>query len=158
MPGGWRHLAGRAISTLGARPLTGAEAEQVTGRLTGGEASLFFAQNGADQRHGFDSAWSVDDPTLSITAMLHDVGKRHARLGFTGRVLASIAIKIGWPLTARFRTYQDHGRIGALELQRLGRQELELDFVRHHHSGRPVAVASETWDRLQAADHAFHRR
>lgn len=156
MPGSWRHLASRFLAVMRARRLTAVEESWVRDLLHPGEAALFFAQAAADQRHGYDCArWagaSIDDPGPIRAALLHDVGKRHSRLGTAGRSLATIAIKLHLPLGARWRQYRDHGALGAAELSRLGAEPLVTGFARHHHARPPAGFDSTIWNTLQRAD------
>lgn len=85
-------------------------------------------------------------------ALLHDVGKRHARLGVIGRSFASVAIKARLPLTSRWRLYRDHGRIGSKELEAVGSDSLVVEFAHHHHGTRPPGIPEHTWTILQLAD------
>jgi len=84
--------------------------------------------------------------------MLHDVGKRHARLGVFGRVLASVLIALHLPLRGRFASYRDHGEIGARELEAEGVELMVVEFARHHHRARPTTIDADTWELLQRAD------
>lgn len=126
------------------------------GILRPGEAAVFFAQSHADQRHGYDCArWVAAGPDRSETvraALLHDVGKRHSRLGTLGRSLATIAIKLRLPLSARWRQYRDHGVLGAAELTRLGAESLVIGFAREHHAGPPLGFDQAVWETLRRAD------
>ncbi|MGH3651138.1 MAG: HD domain-containing protein [Acidimicrobiia bacterium] len=129
----------------------------VSARLTPELTELFFAQNHADQRHGHHAALSViasgvDDGEVVIAALMHDIGKRHARLGIVGRSLASAFIVLGLPLTERMTAYRDHGLIGARELESVSAPPLAIDFAIHHHRERPESIDPGTWETLIAAD------
>jgi hypothetical protein len=118
---------------------------------------VFFEQSHADQRHGLESVRHVlaspaARPDLAVAALLHDVGKRHAGLGVLGRVTASLLIRAGLPLPARFRAYRDHGPLAAGELERLGAPDVAVIFARHHHSSRPAGFDTLAWAMLVAAD------
>ncbi len=158
MPGSPVHLTRRFFDVVLARPLTPTERAGVEAWLSPGESELFFAQSHPDQRHGYSAAASVlagdqVDPSLVRAAMLHDVGKRHARLGVLGRVLASLLILARIPLSGRFATYRDHGAVGAAEMERLGVEPLVAIFARHHHGDRPDSIDPEAWEVLWQADH-----
>ena len=158
MPGSPGHLTRRFFDVVLARPLSPAERADVGAWLTQRESDLFFAQSNPDQRHAYSAAASVlsggtVDRSLVRAAMLHDVGKRHARLGVLGRVLASLLILARAPLSARFAAYRDHGPVGAAEMQALGSEALVVDFARHHHGDRPTSIDPEAWQVLWQADH-----
>jgi hypothetical protein len=158
MPGSWGHLAARFVDAITARGLTPAEVRIV--QKWSGEGpmlSAFLAQPPLDQRHGFDSASYVatrapDRMDLIRAALLHDVGKRHAGLGPLGRVIASILIRLHFPLGPRFALYRDHGRLAAAELA--GDDKVVVEFARHHHGSRPPDVDPGEWDLLLASDRA----
>lgn len=158
MPGPWGHLAARFVDVITSRPLSRGESEAVEKWLEDERArEAFFSQVAADQRHGFESALIVvdHDPQrrdLIRAALLHDVGKRHARLGPIGRVIASIAIRFRLPLTPRLALYRDHGALAAAEFA--DQDPLLVDFARHHHSSRPDSIEPADWEILQAADQA----
>ena len=63
-----------------------------------------------------------------------------------------MAIRLGLPLTRRWRLYRDHGETAAGELERLGCEGVIVDFARYHHGERPKSVPADTWDLLQRAD------
>lgn len=156
MPGSLGHLTFRFFEVLSARPLREAEAQEVRSWLTPAQSWLFFSQSGADQRHGYQAALIARSAGLDVVgvkaAVLHDVGKRHARLGVFGRTFASLAIKARLPLSRRWRLYRDHGGIGSWELEALRSEPLVVEFARHHHGRRPPGIPAETWDILQHAD------
>jgi hypothetical protein len=87
-----------------------------------------------------------------VAAVMHDSGKRHARLGILGRTIASLLIKAGAPLTPRMRLYRDHGLIAAKDLSALGAPGLAIDFALHHQGDRPASIPQHTWDMLVQAD------
>lgn len=157
MPGSLSHLTRRFFDVLRARPLLESEQELVGHWLSEREGSLFFAQSPVDQRHGYAAALTViasgtDDLVVVRAGLLHDVGKRHARLGVIGRVLASLLILFHVPLRGRIASYRDHGEIAAEELEAIGAEPLVVDFARHHHRSRPGAIDVSTWNLLQKAD------
>jgi hypothetical protein len=63
-----------------------------------------------------------------------------------------LAIKVGLPMTRRWRLYRDHGETGAGELAALGSEPLIVDFARYHHGQRPPTIPKETWAILLLAD------
>ncbi len=158
-PGSLRHLAARFFDVLSARPLTDPERAWVRARLEDGTRPLFFAQDPADQRHGLVSGVRVestrpDRPDLVRAALLHDVGKRHARLGVFGRVLASLAMLLGLPVRGRFAVYRDHGRLAGAELRELGAEAVVWRFAAAHHGTPDPAVPPADWEVLEDADGA----
>lgn len=121
------------------------------------EMDGFFSQSGADQRHGYGSALHVLGVAPARTdlvraALLHDIGKRHARLGTLGRSAASIAIRLGLPLPAGWALYRDHGALSAAELA--GAEPAVVEFARHHHGERPATITPADWQILVRADGA----
>ncbi|MGH8948699.1 MAG: hypothetical protein ACRDXF_07550 [Acidimicrobiia bacterium] len=156
MPGSLGHLARRFFDVLLSTPLDAAERAAVEDWLDSGQAWVFFSQPDPDQRHGFHAALVViaggGERDIIRAALLHDVGKRHARLGILGRSLASMAIRLGLPLSRRWRLYRDHGEIAAGELEVLGCDGVIVDFARHHHGERPLGIPAITWNLLQLAD------
>ena len=140
-----------------ARPLTPSESDAVQAWLAPGLQEVFFAQSAADQRHGYHAALSViadgvSDPDVICAALVHDVGKRHARLGLIGRSIASLLILMGVDPPVRVRVYRDHGVVGARELGRVLAPSLAIDFAIHHHGDRPASIDAATWEVLTAAD------
>lgn len=157
MPGSPAHLAARFFDVLRADPLRPDEEAEVASWLEPPELDLFRAQPAIDQRHGHDagrfvSSSSDPDPVLIRAALLHDVGKRHARLGVVGRVLASLAIMFHLPLRGRFRAYRDHGPVAATELAAAGSPEPVVEFARNHHGPRPPGFEAAAWEILIASD------
>ena len=156
MPGSPGHLARRFFDVVSAQPLTSSEVEIVNERLRSELAEVFFAQSPADQRHGFHAAQIASvrggAPDTVVAALLHDIGKRHARLGAIGRSVASVLIVLHLPLTERMRAYRDHGLTGAVELARIGAPSLAIDFAMHHHGRKPPTIDHDMWDLLVEAD------
>jgi hypothetical protein len=156
VPGSLGHLARRFFEVLTARPLGASEIEEIRSWLTPGESWLFFSQVTADQRHGYQAAVVAREGGLGATgvsaALLHDIGKRHARLGVMGRTCASLAIKARLPLTRRWRLYRDHGETGSRELEAVRSDPLVVAFALHHHGDRPKTIPAGTWEVLVIAD------
>ena len=157
LPGSAAHLFHRFFDVLVARRLTDVEVEEVNRWLSPPLASLFFSQPAADQRHGYEAARLVlgTDTTredVVMAALTHDVAKRLARLGVTGRTFASLLIKAGLPLGQRMSAYRDHGLWGARELRGAGAPPLVIDFAEHHHGERPRSISADDWDLLVSAD------
>jgi putative nucleotidyltransferase with HDIG domain len=157
VPGSLSHLTSRFFDVLFSKPLIGDEIDAIREWLNPAEAHMFFAQADPEQRHGYHAASVVvgsgeEDLIVIRAALLHDVGKRHARLGLIGRSLASMLIRLRLPLTGRARLYRDHGEIGADDLARLGCETLVVAFARAHHGERPVSISRAHWELLQLAD------
>lgn len=158
MPGSPAHLVQRFVDYLTALPLRPSEHDAVCSWLTPEWADLFFEQNTADQRHAYHAALTVvaagvTDRDVIAAALLHDVGKRHARLGPIGRSVATVLIALSAPLGERMATYRDHGFIGARELAEIGAPSPAIEFALHHQKAeRPAGFDPATWDLLMAAD------
>jgi hypothetical protein len=155
-----RHLITRTAGSVRARPLTPREEAEVAGLLDDRWAALFWAQPVMDQRHAIDAARFVltarpGDRDLARAALLHDVGKRHARLGVPGRVAATVLALLGLPAPGRLGVYLDHARLGADDLAGAG--ELIEAYARHQDDGRPEAVPAPAWALLKEADGEKHR-
>ena len=130
---------------------------EVENWLSAALAGIFFEQPGYDQRHGYEAARSVmaggfDDSDVVTAALMHDVGKRHARLGLIGRSVASVLILARAWLPRRLAAYRDHGLVAARELGQVGAPSLAIDFALHHHGQRPPTIPPDVWDALVAAD------
>ncbi len=161
MPGSWTHLASRFFGAIRARDLTIDQHAWLSEILSGQELELFMEQPVIDRRHGYESARamssSTDDSDLVKAAALHDVGKRHARLGVLGRSVASVLIKLRTPLRGRFRMYWDHPSIGASDLRTVGSPAVVVSFAMAHHGARPADIDERTWRLLLAADNEPER-
>ena len=115
-----------------------------------------------DQRHGYLSASRVaerlpDRREVIRAALLHDLGKRHARLNVPGRSLVTALAKVGLRRLigrkgGRADLYLRHGELGAEELSILGAEPLVVAFARSHHAGRPEAIDDGAWEVLKFAD------
>lgn len=150
--GSWRHLIGRFFRVIWAAPLSEAEAAWVAVFLPA-EAGIFFDQPVVDQRHGYEAAQRMGErPDLIRAALLHDVGKRHARLSPLARALVSAASKLRLPVGPRGRGYLRHGELAAQELAELGVERLVIDFAANHHAERPETITIQDWEALAAAD------
>lgn len=160
MPGTWLHLTGRFFGSIKSKPLNQAEVAQLQQMLSTPEIELFIAQPDVDQRHGYAAARFVENQQgggiLIRAAALHDIGKRHAGLGVSGRVLASILIKLGVRVGGRVATYRNHGALAAKELEAIGSHEKIVTYARHHHGKRPDWFTHTEWDLLSLADDIDH--
>lgn len=120
------------------------------------EVDGFWSQPIADQRHAHDCARFVadhtDEPDVVRAALLHDVGKRHARLGPVGRSMATVLAALGVHGPERFRRYTRHGPEAARELAAAGAEALVVEFAEAHHGERPGSIPAGTWDLLKQAD------
>ena len=92
------------------------------------------------------------DRELVRAGLLHDVGKHRVRISAFGRTFATLADLAGLPLPARYRTYRNHGPIGATDLEAVGATGLVVDFARHHPGPPPADVDTTRWSALLAAD------
>lgn len=151
------HLTRRFASFLTARGLDAAEQRWVADRLRDAEVAPFWSQPVADQRHAHDCARHVaarmtHRPDLVRAALLHDIGKRHARLGAIGRSVATVAAALGIRGPASFDRYTRHGPVGAEELAAAGAERLVVDFTAAHHGPRPATIPADDWALLQQAD------
>ena len=152
------HLFARFFDVLSSRRLSPGEQHEVAELLaTDDERTMFWDQPTADQRHALGAARfvKVDQPRrrdLVRAALLHDVGKRHARLGVVGRSRASLARMAGSGGSGRIRMYLEHGPVAANELEAAGAEPLVVAYARHHHSPRPREIPPGDWATLDAAD------
>ncbi|MBT8164273.1 MAG: hypothetical protein HKO63_05210 [Acidimicrobiia bacterium] len=154
------HLMRRARGSIRPRPLSPREEAEVAGLLDERLAGLFWEQPVMDQRHAIDAAHLVlarrpGARNIARAALLHDVGKRHARLGFFGRVAATTLALLRLPAPGRLRVYLDHARLGAEDLT--GADELIVGYARHQDGSRPDFIPAGTWALLKEADGEKHR-
>ena len=157
MPGSLGHLTRRFFDVVTSMPLDAAEQAAVETWLTKELQVLFFDQQPADQRHGYNAALKVitadlEDSDAVTAALMHDVGKRHARLGVLGRSVASVLILAGLPLSERMIAYRDHGILGARDLAAAGAPSMAIEFAMYHHGPRPLTFDEHTWEVLEQAD------
>jgi len=153
------HLARRFFGSLQAAPLSPADQAEAAALLRGAERPLFWGQAPADQRHGLECARAVlagcpGRRDLARAALLHDVGKRHARLGPIGRALATTLGFLHLPARGGAAAYLAHAVLGAADLAATGAEPLVVGYARHHHTGRPADISPEDWTALYRADHA----
>lgn len=149
------HLVRRFFGFIAATPLSPTEQVAIHSELPGRLAGLFFAQRSEDQRHALEVYSRVsNDPALCQAALLHDIGKIGPDLGANGRALATIWSTTSLPVWGRWRTYIEHGRVGADLLEALGADTFAVAFTRYHPDSAPPGVDPEAWDRLAAADEA----
>lgn len=151
------HLARRFFGSLLAKPLAPHEADMVAKLLSGREADLFWDQPMIDQRHSYEAGSQLlavlpEREDLARAALLHDVGKRHSRLGIAGRVIATVLKVLRIPVTGRYRAYIDHGAVGAADLEACGTDPLSVAFAAHHTVGQPAEISDDDWRLLLAAD------
>ena len=151
------HLTRRFFDVLSATPLSTKEKDAVESWLTVELSRVFFDQMDADQRHGYQAAISViadghSETGLIVAALMHDIGKRHGRLGAVGRSVATVLNFLRLPLSDRMTQYRDHGGIGARELVELEAPPIAIEFAQHHQSRRPETIEPHIWEVLLAAD------
>lgn len=151
------HLVRRFVASMRPAPVTPQEQLEVAALLEGRVAEVFWAQPRADIRHALGSLRRLRDagrgrPELERAVLLHDIGKRHSRLGLIGRSIASGLAVTRLPRPARLQRYLDHGSLGAEELRSLGVEPLVVAFAAHHHGSRPDKIERLDWEALVAAD------
>ncbi len=151
------HLVTRFFQVARAKRLTSHEMSEVVAWLRPDLLDLFKSQQVADQRHGYECAKRVvaQDPQridLARAALLHDVGKRHARLGAVGRTLATIAGAMPVPTPKRWSLYLNHPALGAEELLAHDADPIVVDFARHQEDERPASIDEASWRLLRMSD------
>lgn len=151
------HLVARFFTSLRARRPGPEDQEFVAAHLEGRLASVFWAQPVADLDHALRGARDLaaahpgrDD--LVTAFLLHDVGKRRARLGTVRRSLVTLLSILHLPTGARGRAYLEHAERGASELVALGAGPLSITFAKHHHAAVSPGVPESDWDALLTAD------
>jgi len=156
-PGRPAHLVRRFFGSLATRWPPPTDQLWVASLLSHDLARLFWAQPVADLAHGVAAARRVAAGTLERddlvrAALLHDIGKRHSRLGVVGRSLASIMAILRLPVRGRCAAYLGHGDLGGADLEAAGTEPLTVAFARHHHGSRPQGIVQHDWDLLVRAD------
>jgi hypothetical protein len=107
------HLAKRAVGSFSNGEPKDISVAQII--LNKGEFEFWNSMQGRDKCHSlvvldrFDAACTNASQEERAAALLHDVGKRFADLGWLGRIVATI---IG-PRGFRFHLYHDHENLGA---------------------------------------------
>jgi putative nucleotidyltransferase with HDIG domain len=153
------HLIRRFFGFLRARPPRPGEQALLHEVLSNAEAVLYWDQQYQDQRHALEVAGRVttataDDSVVLRAALLHDVGKRHSRLGAVSRSLATVLAAADLPMPTRFSAYRAHGALGADELAAIGCEPLVVEFARRHPGPAPEGVDRGLWKALLDADNA----
>lgn len=118
---------------------------------------MYWDQPRADQRHGLQAARYVlgvrpGRRDLARAALLHDTGKRHARLGVVARSVAGLVRLVGGRGRGRIAAYLEHGAVAGEELAALGVDPLISAYATHHHGRRPASIREDEWQVLAAAD------
>jgi len=121
------------------------------------QATLFWRQQYQDQRHALEVAARVaavrgNDRVAIKAALLHDVGKRHSRLGAFARSLATVLDATGLPLPDRMAAYRAHGPLGARELAACECEPLVVEFAGRHPGPAPAGIDPARWRVLLEAD------
>jgi putative nucleotidyltransferase with HDIG domain len=151
------HLARRFFRSLVARRPDTDDQVLVGSILSTAEADVFWSQPIADQDHAMRVARRVlalapDRSDLARAGLLHDIGKRHARIGTTRRSIATALRAVRLPVGPSMERYLDHAEVGASELTALGADDLSVAFARHHHGERPPEIDEGDWLHLVRAD------
>lgn len=151
------HLVKRFFGFLVAKPLSPREQSEVNKLLRAPAAELFWAQQPQDQRHAVDVMRATlnlrpGDRLAARAALLHDVGKNHARVGALGRSLATLGDVAGLPLRGRWATYRRHSELGAEDLAAIGEDRFVVEFTRLHPAPAPEGMSIERWAAVASAD------
>ncbi len=108
---------------------------------------MWVDMSGRDRRHAilvlrrFDASGPPASRAVRAAVLLHDAGKSVSDLGLFLRVVATV---VG-PHGARFRSYHEHERIGAMRARVLGVEEAVLEVMERR--AHPSVL-----ERLDAAD------
>ena len=108
------HLLRRAVGSLSTAEPSEQDVESVRSVLLPGEFALWSGMQAMDKRHSiqvwrrFLAAVPAAQRSEQAAALLHDLGKSLSRLGWTARVVATIAGGV----TSRMKQYRDHERLG----------------------------------------------
>jgi putative nucleotidyltransferase with HDIG domain len=151
------HLARRFFGSIRARRPGPADQSLVADLLTPAESEVFWSQPVPDLAHAIRMASAVQSlhperSDLIRAALLHDVGKRKARIGTMLRSLATASAIVRIPTAGGMARYLRHGEIGARELEELGCEALVVQFARHHHGPKPDRIDEDDWNVLLGAD------
>ena len=146
------HLARRFFGYVTANPPTVGELATVRDQLTEDLYALFITMNPEDQRHAIEVASRIDDDALMEAALLHDVGKSVSEIGAIGRSCATIAGALSLPVSGSWRSYLDHGEVGASMLEDAGAGPVSVAFARFHPGPPPEGISPEQWRILEDAD------
>lgn len=124
------HLIKRAVTSYSNDPLSGADVERAERLLLTQEFELWWSMPPRDQRHSlqvyerFMRFYPPAKRTEQAAALLHDVGKTVAGLGWFMRIVATL---VG-PRGAVFALYHDHENIAVQMLQGISEQRT-LDLI-----------------------------
>jgi hypothetical protein len=151
------HLGARFFRSLRARRPVPIDQTFVAEHLDEPLARVFWQQPVADLDHAvrggrWIAAQQPGRPDLVRAYLLHDIGKRHSRLGTWGRSIVTALSLIRLPVGDRGRTYLEHGPIGADELEAVGAGSLAVSFARHHTGHKPGDIGIDDWKLLVEAD------
>lgn len=147
------HLISRLLRFLAAKPLLPREQLEVYDVLAPELRQLFFRQRHEDQRHALAvKRWVEGVPELYEAALLHDVGKTESDLGAVARAFATVWHGSGMQARSRWRSYINHGAIGADLIEDRGASALAVAFTRHHPGPTPTGIRTDSWNALGEAD------